>query len=229
MQKRAAPSRVLQPGSTKRVFVRGRTPGMAAMIAARKANLRGVPRSSALELKYLDTAVVTPFTFGTATATNITCLNTCTLGTDSVNRIGRKIVMKSMRITGAISIAATTTNSSPLRVIVVYDKQPNAALAAATDVLLVDSITSPNNLNNRERFNTLADMWFPCIGTAGPQSVCIDRYVKMNHEAIFNATNGGTIADLTTGAVVVLFYNNGNLGVASPVGNFRFRIRFDDA
>jgi len=137
--------------------------------------------------------------------------------------------MKSVFVRWAGALAATTTGASPLRMLVVYDKQNNKATPAATDILHADQLDSPMELANSKRFVVVMDESIPCFGTAGPQSYFIERFRKVDLDVEFNETNGGTSADVNTGLLVAMFYQLGTLLVASPTNEFYSRVRFVDA
>jgi len=166
--------------------------------------------------------------FGTATA-NVLSLFEPINGTGPTQHQGREVTMKSLHVRWQVSIAATGTGSASLRCLVVYDRQSNTLQATTAQVLAADEITSPMNLNNNKRFTILMDEFVDCIGTGGPQSALIQKFVKLNHVVEFNQTNGGTFADITTGNVVCLLYQSGGLLIANPTGNFYSRVRFVDA
>lgn len=178
------------------------------------------------ELKNADNTVIWP-AFG-AVFGSFSLLNGLAQGTSATTRIGRKIVMKSVYVRGPVQMAPTGTGSSPLRMLIIYDKQTNGAVPLATDVLLVDGIGNPNNLNNSRRFVTLADIVVPCIGTAGPQSTYFVFYKKLNLVTEFNNGTNGTVSDIQTGSVYALTYTTGSIGTASLQYGTIARIRFSD-
>lgn len=183
------------------------------------------------ELKFTD--VTNTLTLGVAAATWTTpgpnfLLNGLVPDSTATGRIGRKINMKSLYLRMTYSLAGTSTFGGPARVIVVYDKQANAQAPAVTDILLADSMLSPNNLSNRDRFVVLLDQMFDPISTAGNQVVSMEVYKKINLETMFNAGNAGTIGDITSGSVYILAAQAGFIGTAAPSINFRSRIRYTD-
>lgn len=178
------------------------------------------------EQKNIDIVVVAP---AVAVATGVlTLLNLCAQGVTAVTRLGRRITMKSLFIRGVIELAATTTGYGPWRILVVYDKQANAAAPTATDILAADAYQSFNNLGNSKRFQTLIDKTYDCVGTAGPQSLDVKLYKKLNHGVEFNAGSAGTIADIQTGSIYALVYHTGTYAVAAPTFNVWSRVRFSD-
>jgi len=187
------------------------------------------------ELKVLDTSVNTnPVSTTTGT---ITLLNGVATGTDYVNRIGRKIIMKSLLFRLVVnpipSGSVNGTFGDILRYIIVLDMQPNGVTFSGSDLLLnTGDVTAPLNLNNRDRFKVIADKMFKMPSfvtttgslTAGsPAPVCYKIYKKMSQEVIFNAT-GSTIGSIQTGALFC--FQVCSTGVIEST--FTSRVRFID-
>jgi len=149
-----------------------------------------------------------------------TTLNACVNGAELYQRVGRKIYMKSLHIRGYIKSIATGIQDQ-LRIIVYYDSQANGA-APTIGALLQDSnaaagtsAQSEINLVNRQRFSILRDfhVLVPAqtftagvlTNTAYPDTtgkLDIDMFIKLKGlETIYNGTNGGTVADITSGAL----------------------------
>lgn len=165
----------------------------------------------------------------------LTLLNGISQGTDYTNRIGRKIMMKSLLF--RFSIFPNTAASSPqgniVRVLLVCDLQANAAAAIPADVLQTVDYQSPLNLNNRDRFKIFWDKflmleanYYPAfILTAGSPSAHMRQiYKKMNIEVI-NVGTGATIGSIQTGALYVLVISK----VDGTVYDFNSRVRFLDS
>lgn len=201
---------------------------------ARMGQLRGDIRvhnvrvASAGELKNIDVTSVALLTAAQTTGT-LLLLNGVTQGTSATTRLGRRTTMKSIYIRINVALAATTAGASPLRYMVVYDKQTNATAPAATDILVADAIVNPNNLSNSRRFVTLMDWVTPDgIGVGGPVSANHTFYKKLNLPVEYNVGVAGNQADIQTGSVYVLVYQNGGLITAAPTQAFFSRIRFSD-
>lgn len=203
--------------------------------------------SQGAEKKYLDVnlPVVLPTlakaagTGGNTSGTQNQILNACQLGTDATQRIGRKIVMRSILMryiqtlqdnAGATDPIAGATAGS-IRVMIVLDMQANGTALTVADVLVGAGGTANvagNNLNNRERFRVLFDK-FRVIDPSGPRNVMFKCYKKINIPVQFNGGNAGTIGDIQTGALWWLAMStidstaNGNIG-----GEMFCRVRFDD-
>lgn len=181
------------------------------------------------ERKFKDTlSQSATITFGAGTFTAPAILNGLTQGSDATNRIGRKVIWKSLYLRMTAALAATSTGGGNIRCIIVYDKQANAAAPAVTDILVQDAFTSPNNLNNRDRFVTLCDQITDPIGAATEFSAHIEYFKKINLETVFNSGNAGTIGDIQSGSLYIMFAQQGTIATASGQITWSTRLRFDD-
>lgn len=200
-------------------------------------------RGEKQELKVSD---ITTAQYGVNTTGSFTLLHVPILGTDYTQRIGRKTVIKSVYIRGRVLIenaqvftAATTCAVQQPRMILFWDMQPNAATPAVTDLLNTADSTSHLNLNNRDRFKIIKDKTFvfdPMLLTAANAVAEWNRtvsdikcYVKLRGEVIFNGTNGGTIADINSGALYMFWIGNVPTGANDSLAVLSTRVRFDDA
>ena len=127
------------------------------------------------ELKNIDATSNALIVAGQTTATLLP-LNLIAQDSTANGRIGRRVTLKSLYVRFQASLAATTAGNSPLRLIIVCDKQTNAAALTAAQVLQADAIVNPNLLDNSRRFVTLMDWEHDGIGTAGPGSVHMTFY-----------------------------------------------------
>lgn len=145
-----------------------------------------------------------------------------TQGTDFNQRIGRKVIIKSIQCRGmcvgegAKALAMVGAAAQYIRCIMLVDMQPNGSLPTAANILA--SATDPTsfmNLDNRDRFKVIWDKKFvldPFIFQTGTnlgyscsnQIKQFDIYKKCNIEVIFNNVNGGTIADIQSGSIIFL-------------------------
>lgn len=176
-------------------------------------------KSSGIERKNIDDSSAKWLT-GTATW-NIACLNDVAQGTSAITRIGRKILMKSILVQGAL-----TNTSGQARILIVYDKQTNGANPAATDILTSNTLMAAQNLDNRDRFIILADI-YPFaqdenLGNQNTGSLQYKRYIKCNLETIYGS-NVGTVADIESGGVFMLTNcNGGTVGGETGLQRTRF-------
>lgn len=196
------------------------------------------------ERKYADKDQFTQ-DVNTGGAFNLLCIPE--LGSDFDDRIGRKILIKSVYIRGRVMLEAAT-QSAPVaslaqqaRCIIFVDNQPNGAAPAVTDLLKQSFPTSQLNANNRDRFRIIKDKTYTfdplLISTTAGQSIAtngrtiydIKMYKKVNIETIFNGTNGGTIGDINTGALYMFWIGSAAAGATDCNTTLTSRVRFDDA
>lgn len=180
------------------------------------------------EVKFVDTSTSVTTAIALATWTAPALLNGLANGSDASTRVGRKVTIKSVLVRLSAALAATSTGGSPLRCLIVYDKQANATAPAITDILLADAFTSQNNLSNRDRFVTIFDQLTDVLSVNANFSICQNMFKRVNMETVFNAGSAGTIGDITTGSVYILFAQNSGVSVAGVPIIYRTRVRYTD-
>lgn len=136
-------------------------------------------------------------------------INGVASGTNVNQRVGRRIVMKSIYIRGYI-FTGTTPLSFPVRTMLVLDKQANGAAPTMQQILgsfasAQADIDAPNNLDNRERFKIMMDkMTIIQVngGTSGATSNAgwIQKYKKCNIPVTFNNVGLG-ISSISTNSL----------------------------
>lgn len=187
-------------------------------------------RPNAQEYKTIDLDSTTKVADTTGT---VTLLNGVATGDDFTDRDGRRITMTSLYIQGMVTAVDNVTGASLARLIVVYDKQANGAAPAITDVLKAADSYAQINLNNRSRFQIIADKRYalgPMSDTAtqafagSPSVMPVKIYRKLNLETQYSGT-GATIASIATGSLYMLTIGNQGAGGGS---NFALsaRVRF---
>lgn len=171
-----------------------------------------------------------------------------TLGTDMVNRIGRKTMIKSIQVRGymypeaAKGMAVSAIPIQDAFVMLLWDTQPNGAAPGVLDILNTTSPASMLNLNNRDRFKVIKRKHLvfdafaynsnATLSLAGFNRTIqpIEIYVKCNLETIFNSVNGGTIADINTGALYFVTYGSEATGANTDLQiTWTSRVRFLDS
>lgn len=182
--------------------------------------------------------------FACSVAGTFSLLNGTVPGTQSYQRVGRKINMTSIQLRGyigATAFAAPVTSDTEVRIMLVYDKQANTAGFAITDLLksqLNAGTTSSLcndmlNLDNRDRFTILKDMTVALAyqnsgaanSTQGSVTVVdVNCYLKCNLETIYNSGTAGTIGDIQTGSLYLV--------TIGDVANYSYycstRVRYTD-
>lgn len=189
-------------------------------------------RRALLERKVID---VDPASYAFDTTGSVTLLNGVATGTDFTDRIGRKIIIKSLYLRGIIQPVDNNTGNTLCRMIIVYDNQANGVAPAITDVLKSASPVAQLNMNNRDRFKILVDkQWgLAVISDAASQSVAgsptvfsFKKYKKCNLETLFNGTTNA-IGSIATGSIYMITVGNQAVGNGGT-GSISSRIRFAD-
>lgn len=160
-------------------------------------------------------------------------LNNITQGTTVAQRIGNKIIMKSLLL--RTSIYAPNTYIGEVRCLVVYDRQPNGAFPALQDLLYnqpAGALTNYSSVNiaNKSRFLILRDKFY---NMDAAQSLVhqVQFYIKGRWETEYGASSGppGVIGDQRTGALYFVAYVTYGGGVgAAAINNIQSRIRYYD-
>lgn len=203
------------------------------------------------EKKVVDTGLVS---VQCNTGGSITLLNGTAQGTDFTNRIGRKIICKSVFIRGTCGLevaeagnmgTAIACPSQQARCIILIDYQPNGALPAMTDILQSVAGLSASqqqlNLNNRDRFKIVSDSTYSfdgyyvnntattAVAAFGRTINQIKKYKKLNLETIYNSGSTGGVADIQSGALIMAWIGSAVAGVNLDCnGQISVRVRFQD-
>lgn len=151
-------------------------------------------------------------------------------------RIGREIWLKSVEVRGMVASDSTTTIAS-VRILLVWDRQPNKALAAVTDILNSAHPDSFLNDQNKARFKVIRNWWFVCEGnnaTAGQQTGKtahdFNHFIKFKKpkKVTYSTAGTGAIGDLNTGALLLVVVGNKAAGTDDAALTAGFRTRFFD-
>lgn len=180
------------------------------------------------ERKFVDTSQSFTLTAGSNAFAAGVLLNSLATGTTASERIGRKVVMKSIYIRYSVEMAPTGTGGAPFRILVVYDKQANGAATTIAQPLLTSAFNSLNNLSNKDRFVTLFDHVTESIDAQGPSAVADVLYKSINLKTHFDEDIDGGIDDITTGSVYMFVAQQGTILTAAPTFVCRTRIRYTD-
>lgn len=236
----------------RRRMVAGVFPKRGASVQAILRSNRG-PRARE-EVKATDTVnangqVVVKTLNGTG---SITAINLIQAGSSFFNRVGRRVLMKSLYFQGIVvptGVAAAAGDFG--RVLVVYDRQTNGANPVIADILQSTDQSGTNttgafsnlNLNNRERFVILMDerLWLPQTFATGSEMVVtesaqktqfnIKRYINLKGLLThFKADSSpSVIGDISTGGLFLVTLGgepSGSEGFAIDCG---WRLRYTDA
>lgn len=236
--------------------------GWAAQQKYQIGKVVNVPRAMAQlahlaqrEIKYCDNAV---------TATNFRISSTPPVavyiggpvqGAAPYQRIGSKIMNKSLHMRGIITCNATSLEDLG-RIIVVYDRQADGAAPAFADLIKATTAAGATssgamdgvNMDNRLRFKVLVDeqIRFPAVTNAAGAGVLtnsgnqfdatgnasaakwnFERYIRLPEGVVthYKATAGG-IGDVATGSIVLFCVSYDQ--DACWAFDWSCRLRFDD-
>lgn len=152
-------------------------------------------------------------------------INPVQVGAAAYNRIGNKLMGKSIRVFGQIALVATCAVQQVLRVVIVYDKTPGASIPAFQTIFNATDQAGANTAGNsaqlgisfRDRFIVLANKQYVPAAAATltgavvsavstlDQSFCaaIDIFVPLrNIPSIYTGTaNPIVVTNFSTGAI----------------------------
>lgn len=226
-----------KPGSLKKRFVPSKLPA--------------VLRSSGSEIKAVDIPSFLAAFSVVATPPALYLLNPVQLGAGFYNRVGSKIELKSVHLRGNIRQTLTTTEGS-LRLIVVYDRQPNGTAPALTDILQTRSQTgaatttsfSEINLDQRDRYVMIRDKTWHApsatytagVQTNGPsypgtdEEFDINLFIPLNNLVTHykSTTDPISVADINTGGLYMFCIASASVVEASYTASIAVRLRFGD-
>lgn len=217
-----------------------RAPGGGQLVAVAVPRSYGSPRyvteRKYFDTDYLGTTLTTISTSWASTETDPSGLGTIfcpSEGNDFNNRVGRRVRLMQIRISGWIYCASQANqtagdNACVIRLLLVQDKQTNGAQLNAEDVLnsstAADAIDMFQNPAFFGRFKVWKDKKFilqnPNMSWDGTniETNGLMRPFKMNLkfkvpiDVHFNSTNGGTVADIIDHSFHVIgATNNGDL------------------
>lgn len=164
-------------------------------------------------------------------------LSTIATGNDFTNRIGRQIDVQNVTLRvvsyqSTSNAGGTIVIGTTVRVLLVWDEQPNLVLASTADLFFtgasgnIDS-TSMMNLNNRARFHILADEFFDLSNTAGVSFHQFNVYRNINKKTEYAGTAANTNTISTGGLCLVILDTNG-ASMTPCAYSFNARVIFTD-
>lgn len=201
--------------------------------------------SVAPELKNFDTVT----NGDVSSVSTLACINPITTGTSSLQMLGRRCILKAIQLnytlaydTGASTISASLNTNNPtlVRVMLIYDTQPDGALPQGVDIL--NGFATPLdflNLNNTDRFSILYDKWtdmgmcnqvtgaITYTQTVGPLSFTDSVYKKCS--MLFEGPSTAGMVGISHGAVYLMYMCDRPVTNTQVVIRAATRVRFADA
>lgn len=203
-------------------YKKRRTSGPYGILAdggTRHIGYKNVPAESKID----DTITASiPITTAGVFATGVAAaINQIQQGVANNQRLGSKVVTRSLAYRFDFDINASATVPCAIRAIVFWDRQPNAYSVTLTpsDLLATPSYLSFNNVANSSRFVILRNHNI-ALAPNGPQTAFIEGFCKVN----MNSFYVNTVSDNpTTGALMCLFIADQATNVPAVVASFRTR------
>lgn len=156
-------------------------------------------------------------------------INGIAQGTGAFQRVGRRYKNTSMQYRMTQVVQANNTLPQILRVLVVWDKNPNGASPTVTNILELDNFRSPMALANSDRFVVISDEIFSTNEDGGNGTIHGEKYKKMALES--NAPgSAATIASINQGAMYLMACAPilGGTGAGPQTVDIFTRVRFTD-
>lgn len=195
----------------------------------KRGPMKFIPKPQRIEQKYINVDM-SAGTIDSGTPYNV-LMNGLAQGTNNQSRIGNKITIKQIELNMMLKTGSSSTTCS-IKCQVVYDKQPNGAVFNIGDLLnTVGGVYAPwatRNSINGQRFVVLKSFYVTLnLNAAGvPVEKLLRKYIKCNIPTQYGG-NAGTIADITTGSLYLLFTSD-QASTSSPSATGTIRLRFTD-
>jgi len=187
------------------------------------------------------------------TSGNYQTLNLVIPGTSFWNRVNNRIKLESVHLKGFIK-ATTEGFLDPalrtLRIMVIYDRQPNSLTSFDLTELLQNTNfagtqqtadLSFTNIRNNERFWVLMDhfAWGPHIQQVDPEAPYfyesansngfrIDRFIRLKGLETVYGANNGNISDITTGLLLLVLVSSPEFSSTPFTFEYSARLKFFD-
>ncbi len=158
-------------------------------------------------------------------------MNLVAAGTSAETRIGDTMVMTKIGLKICLLAKGTTVNHC-YRFMLLWDTQPNKAVATLNDILHGLAPHDPTDfleLDGRKRFITVWNSHAFNVGanTNDNDSRTFEFYCKCQAETVWS-DSGGTVASLVSGALLLLTISDGVSAAESFDGTYQLRLRFTD-
>lgn len=195
--------------------------------ANRPVHVRVVP-----EVGYKDVAFAS---YACDTTGSITLLNTVAQGAGNVQRLKKRIALKSLQCRGSFSGNSATINSNAC-IMIVYDKRPQGVTATINEILDSVSANSFNKDTNSGRFRILKRVTVNILGGTASQSTITSRTTHMaefylnlkGYPTVYKEAATGAIADIEEGALYLVTVGDTAAGSTAAGIGAGFRLRYDD-
>ncbi|AIF34794.1 putative capsid protein [Sewage-associated circular DNA molecule-3] len=196
-------------------------------------NARNSARSRATgETGFVDIASAN---YAVDTTGTVTLLNTVPQGASVNQRVGKKIMLKSLQARGLMQNGSAAT-ANDVAFLIVYDKRPTGALPSVTDILAISSAQSMNNDANSGRFVIMKRVDTYLIGNLTAATNYTEVAVRdcdfflplKGMPTVYKAATTGAIADIEEGALYLVTIGGTAAGTGAASLSITMRLRFVD-
>lgn len=169
----------------------------------------------------------------TTMTTGMTVLNVLGSGTGYSERLGNKVSNQSLAVEADFALAQTDASAAVIRVLVIYDRQPNGAFPAIADLLSNNSsatvtFNSAISIPYRDRYAVLRDTQLPLDPGSG-LSRHFECYIKRPLQSSFKSTAYTDVRDIGAGALYLVAFYVQLYGTTVPtISNVHSRLRYTD-
>jgi hypothetical protein len=147
------------------------------------------------------------------------------LGDTNGERDGTSVTLRRLQI--RCSLAAANVTFAFVRILVLYDKQANAATHLVNDYLQATDVNAFTNINNKRRFIKIWDKVYK-VGFDNGNPNQFNKIINLKNKKVFyNTSNNGTVADVVTGNLTVVTLSNVAAGVNTPTMDLHTRLWYD--
>lgn len=189
-------------------------------------------RGPAGDAKYIDIASAT---YVCDTTGSITHISVVPQGSTVNERDGKAFRVTSLMLRGLFTNNTASVQNEAV-ILVVWDRQPNKALAAITDVLDSVDSHSMNKRENASRFVVIRRISEILTGKSDGTTVSgyaknADYYIKLPRDCICECTGSdttGEIANRVSGALLFISLGNGGAGDTAARFIGSMRLNFQD-
>jgi len=172
------------------------------------------------EIHYLDTTNSS----NVSTTSTLVLLNGTTTGDTATTRTGQSIRMNALDI-NAYLLGNSTAQQESVRILIVFDRQPNGAAYTSTGLLNVDNTISMYTVGGQNRYIVYSDEMY-AISNGGPTNVHFSKRIQLNQHTEYNTGSAGTVADINSGSLYLQFVSD--QGTNYPILAYYCRLWFVD-
>lgn len=165
-------------------------------------------------------------------------VNAIVQGAGANQRLGNRYRVKAVAVRGQVSRGSST--NAQVGYYLVWDKQPNQALANADKIFTIDAgnglypYNSGLNRGRKHRFQIIAK-WFTTVGDTQsnlPQMRPVNNYHKLPASCITSCEQGmtsGSVSNIDTGACILIPFSNAATTGTEPHTHLAWEVYFEEA